>query len=69
MGVRQRGSERRRSPAGVCCGAAATLRVEADVVGVRRRQVHDLPEIPAPVVTEYRADIKCCPGVLGRGGG
>lgn len=31
------------------------------MVGVRRRQVHDLPEIPVPVVTEYAADIKCCP--------
>jgi hypothetical protein len=40
-----------------------------DVVAVRRRQVHDLPEIPAPVVTEYRADVTCCPGCRGEAAG
>ena len=47
------------APASCRCG---TSLAEVDVVAVRRRQVHDLPEIPAPVVTEYRADVKCCPG-------
>lgn len=46
------------APAACVCGASL---VEAPVVGLRRRQVHDLPEIPAPVVTEYAADLKCCP--------
>jgi len=32
------------------------------VVGVRRRQVHDLAPQPAPTVTEYAAEVKCCPG-------
>lgn len=32
------------------------------MVAVRRRQVHDLPPIPEPVVTEYAAQVKCCPG-------
>jgi transposase len=53
--------ERIAIPAPVACGCGTSL-VESDVIGVRRRQVHDLPEIPAPVVTEYRADVKCCPG-------
>ncbi|MGE5764091.1 MAG: IS66 family transposase, partial [Mycobacterium leprae] len=53
--------ERIPIPAPAACGCGASL-VEADVVGVRRRQVHDLPEIPAPVVTEYAAEVKCCPG-------
>ncbi len=34
------------------------------MVGVRRRQVHDLPPVPDPVVTEYAADVKCCPCCL-----
>jgi transposase len=57
-------AERIAIPAPAVCGCGTSL-VEADVVGVRRRQVHDLPEIPAPVVTEYRADVKCCPGCRG----
>ena len=48
-------------PAPVACRCGTSL-AEVDVIGVRRRQVHDLPEIPDPVVTEYRADVKCCPG-------
>ena len=52
--------ERIDIPAPVACGCGTSL-AEAAVVAVRRRQVHDLPEIPAPVVTEYRADVKCCP--------
>jgi transposase len=54
-------AERIAIPAPAACGCGASL-VESDVVAVRRRQVHDLPEIPAPVVTEYRVDVKCCPG-------
>jgi transposase len=42
------------TPAACRCG---TSLAEAPVVGVRRRQVHDLPPIPDPVVTEYRADV------------
>ncbi|MDQ1288125.1 MAG: transposase [Actinomycetota bacterium] len=53
--------ERIPIPAPAACRCGTSL-VEAGVVGVRRRQVHDLPEIPAPVVTEYRAEVKCCPG-------
>jgi len=30
--------------------------------GVRRRQVHDLAPLPPPVVTEYPAELKSCPG-------
>jgi transposase len=52
--------ERIGIPAPATCACGASL-AEEKVVGVRRRQVHDLPEIPAPVVTEYRADVKCCP--------
>lgn len=53
--------ERIPIPAPAACRCGTSL-AEQPVVGVKRRQVHDLPEIPAPVVTEYRADIKCCPG-------
>lgn len=52
--------ERIAIPAPAACACGTSL-VEAEVIGVRRRQVHDLPEIPAPVVTEYRAEVKCCP--------
>ena len=54
-------SERIRIPAPAACGCGTPL-VEAPVIGVRRRQVHDLAPLPAPVVTEYAADVKCCPG-------
>jgi transposase len=47
------------APAACSCGTAL---VEASVVAVRRRQVHDLPAIPEPEVTEYAAEVKCCPG-------
>jgi transposase len=47
------------APAGCSCG---TSLVEAPVVALRRRQVHDLAPIPDPVVTEYAAEVKCCPG-------
>jgi transposase len=53
--------ERIPIPAPSTCRCGTSL-VEQAVVGVRRRQVHDLPEIPAPVVTEYVAEVKCCPG-------
>jgi transposase len=53
-------SERIAIPAPAHC-ACGTALVEAPVVAVRRRQVHDLAPIPAPIVTEYAADVKCCP--------
>lgn len=44
-----------------CAGCEASL-LEESVREVRRRQVFDLPE-PAPIeVTEYLAEVKCCPG-------
>lgn len=54
-------SERIGIPAPAECVCGTTL-VEVPVVGVRRRQVHDLAPIPAPVVSEYAAEVKCCPG-------
>ena len=56
--------ERIPIPAPAACRCGTSL-VEAQVVGVRRRQVHDLPEIPAPAVTEHAAEVKCCPGCRG----
>jgi len=53
--------ERIRIPAPAACGCGMRL-AEAPVVAVRRRQVHDLPPLPTPVVTEYAAEVKCCPG-------
>ena len=50
------------APATCRCGCSVA---ERPVVGVRRRQVHDLPQIPEPVVTEYCADVKSCPGCRG----
>ncbi len=52
--------ERIGIPAPAECGCGTSLAEQA-VVGVRRRQVHDLPAIPGPVVTEYAAEVKCCP--------
>lgn len=52
--------ERIAIPAPAACRCGRCL-AQAPVVGVRRRQVHDLPAIPAAVVTEYRAEVKCCP--------
>jgi len=48
-------------PAPSVC-ACGTHLVETPVVSVRRRQVTDIPEAPAPFVTEYAADVKTCPG-------
>jgi transposase len=48
-------------PAPSVCGCGTHL-VETPVVSVRRRQVTDIPEAPAPFVTEYAADVKTCPG-------
>ena len=48
-------------PAPAACGCGTPL-VEAPVIGVRRRQVHDLASLPPPVVTEYAAELKSCPG-------
>lgn len=45
---------------GVC--ACGTHLAEEPVVSVRRRQVTEIPEAPAPFVTEYAADVKSCPG-------
>ncbi|NLT56811.1 MAG: IS66 family transposase [Actinomycetales bacterium] len=53
--------ERIAIPAPAACSCGTSL-VEAPVTAVRRRQVHDLPPIPDPVVVEYAADVKCCPG-------
>lgn len=47
------------APGECVCGTGL---LEVAVAGVRRRQVHDLPPIPAPVVTEYAAQVKRCPG-------
>jgi transposase len=54
-------TERIGIPAPAACSCGTSL-VEQPVTAVRRRQVHDLPPIPDPVVTEYAADVKCCPG-------
>jgi transposase len=48
-------------PAPTACGCGTPL-IESAVTGVRRRQVHDLAPVPEPVVTEYQAELKCCPG-------
>ncbi len=53
--------ERVAIPAPVACACGVSL-LEAPVAGVRRRQVHDLAPIPAPVVVEYAAQVKSCPG-------
>jgi transposase len=53
--------ERIGIPAPAACGCGTSL-VEAPVAGLRRRQVHDLAPVPEPVVTEYAAEVKCCPG-------
>jgi transposase len=53
--------ERITIPAPAMCACGTSL-AEVPVVDVRRRQVHDLPPIPAPVVVEYAADVKRCPG-------
>ena len=52
--------ERIGIPAPALCRCGCSL-AEQPVTRLRRRQVHDLPEIPAPVVTEYAAEVKCCP--------
>jgi transposase len=53
--------ERITIPAPARCGCGCSL-AEQPASGVRRRQVHDLPPTPAPVVTEYAAETKQCPG-------
>lgn len=53
--------ERIPIPAPATCRCGCSLS-ERPVVGVRRRQVHDLPQLPEPVVTEYAAEVKSCPG-------
>ncbi len=54
-------TERIGIPAPASCSCGTSL-IEQPVTAVRRRQVHDLPPIPDPVVVEYAADVKCCPG-------
>jgi transposase len=54
-------AERIGIPAPAACTCGTSL-AEQPVVGVRRRQVHDLAPVPEPVVTEYAAEVKCCPG-------
>ncbi len=51
--------ERVEIPAPVVCGCGCSL-VGEPVVGVRRRQVHDVAPVPEPVVVEYAADVKRC---------
>jgi len=53
--------ERIPIPAPAACASGTSL-AEEPVVGVRRRQVRDLPAVPEVVVTEYAAEVKCCPG-------
>ncbi len=60
-------------PAPAACSCGTSL-VEAPITAVRRRQVHDLPQIPEPVVTEYAAEVipegaRCVKGVGDRGPG
>lgn len=55
-------SKRIPIPAPVSCTDCATSLAGAPVIAVRRRQVFDLAEPPPPRVTEYAADVKCCPG-------
>jgi transposase len=45
----------------VCCGGCGLDLADAEVFGVQRRQVVDVPEpAPKPVVTEYRVQSKAC---------
>jgi transposase len=44
-----------------CCGGCGADVSSAPVVGVRRRQVVDLPEPPEPRVTEYQIFTRACP--------
>jgi transposase len=48
-------------PAPASCGCGQSL-IESPVTGRRRRQVFDMPPPPDPFVTEYAAEVKCCPG-------
>jgi transposase len=47
-------------PAPAACGCGQSL-IESPVSGRRRRQVFDMPPPPDPFVTEYAAEVKCCP--------
>ncbi|MET8537279.1 DUF6444 domain-containing protein, partial [Streptomyces sp. NPDC005065] len=55
-------NERISIPAPAACDGCEHPLIEVPVSVVRRRQVFDLAEPPAPRVTEYAADIKHCPG-------
>lgn len=52
--------ERLDIPAPAVCGCGVGL-VEEPVLGVRRRQVHDLAPQPVTVIREYAAAVKRCP--------
>lgn len=54
--------ERIAIPAPSACAGCEHSLIEVPVGAVRRRQVFDLAEPPPPQVTEYVADVKCCPG-------
>lgn len=55
-------NERITIPAPSTCAGCETSLFGVPVRAVRRRQVFDLATPPPPQVTEYAADIKCCPG-------
>lgn len=54
--------ERITIPAPAACADCDHSLIEVPVGAVRRRQVFDLAELPPPRVTEYAAEVKCCPG-------
>jgi transposase len=54
-------TERIAIPAPAACSCGRSL-LERPVVAIRRRQVHDLAPICEPVVVEYAAQVKSCPG-------
>lgn len=55
-------NERIAVPAPVACAGCEMSLIEVPVTAVRRRQVFDLATPPPPQVTEYAAEVKCCPG-------
>ncbi|MGW3985373.1 IS66 family transposase, partial [Streptomyces mirabilis] len=55
-------NERITIPAPAACAGCDRSLIEVPVGAVRRRQVFDLGELPPPRITEYAAEVKCCPG-------